>query len=232
MLQVHLVTKTSTHLKTKHPCQERGRALDRSLARVCEVHRQVLSTAATLEEEIERLCQIKVHSTPEWSPRSETQRRPDRRRKRQHQDSFTDQSTPSQSIELNMHQGGTGSEDGESDLGDLPELKAEVASFLQGSSEMSSNEDLPLELPVSRPTDWVQWTAEECNLPAWWRELTAISGEDMERLAKEVRASFQFPRCRHELDPKEAPTMHLLLHPVSIDGDLCPRFNLFMPAGI
>ena len=27
----------------------------------------------------------------------------------------------------------------------------------------------------------------------------------MERLAKEVRASFQFPRCRHELDPKEAP---------------------------
>ena len=27
----------------------------------------------------------------------------------------------------------------------------------------------------------------------------------MERLAKEVKASFQFPWCRHELDPKEAP---------------------------
>ena len=67
----------------RHPCQERGRALDRSLARVREVHRQALSTVATLEEEIERLCQIKVHSTPEQRPRSETQRRPDRRSKRQ-----------------------------------------------------------------------------------------------------------------------------------------------------
>ena len=38
----------------QHPCQERGRALDRSLARVCKVHWQALSTAATLEEEIER----------------------------------------------------------------------------------------------------------------------------------------------------------------------------------
>ena len=54
---------------------------------------------------------------------------------------FTDQSTPSQSVKPNMHQGGTGSEDGESDLGDLLELKAEVASFLQGSSEMSGDED-------------------------------------------------------------------------------------------
>ena len=79
----------------RHPCQERGRALDRSLARVCKAHRQVLCTSATLEEEIERLCQIKVCSTPEWRPRSETQRRLDRRRKRWHQDSFTDQSTSS-----------------------------------------------------------------------------------------------------------------------------------------
>ena len=189
----------------RHPCQERGRALDRSLARVCEVHQQALSTAATLEEEIERLSQIKVCSTPEWRPRSGTQRRLDRRRKRWHQDSFAEQSTPSRSVKLDMHQGGTGSEDGESDLGDLPELKAEVASFLQGSSETSCDEDPPLELPVSRPTDWVQWRAKECDPPTWWRELTAILGEDMERLAKEVRASFLFPRCRHEFDPEEAP---------------------------
>ena len=72
----------------QHPCQERGRALDRSLARVCKVHQQALSTVATLEEEIERLCQIQVCSTPEWRPRSETQRRPDRKRKRRCQDSF------------------------------------------------------------------------------------------------------------------------------------------------
>ena len=109
------------------------------------MHQQVLSTVATLEEEIKRLCQIKVHSTPERRPRSETQRRLDRRRKRWHQDSFANQSTPSQSVELDMNQGGTGSEDGESDLGDLPELKVEVASFQQGSSEMSCDEDLPLE---------------------------------------------------------------------------------------
>ena len=94
-----------------------------------------------------------VCSTPEQRPRSETQRRPDRRRKRRHQDSFADQSTPSQSVKLDMHQGGTGSKDGESDLGDWPELKAEVASFLQGSSEMSCDEDPPLELPMSRPAD-------------------------------------------------------------------------------
>ena len=154
----------------RHPHRERGRALDRSLARVHKVHRQMLSTVATLEDEIERLCQIKVCSTPERRPRSETWQRLDRKRKRQCQVSFADQSTPSRSIEPNMHQGQTGSKDEESDLGDLLELKAEVASFLQGSSEASSDEDLPLELPVSRPTDWVRWRAEECNLPAWWRE--------------------------------------------------------------
>ena len=121
------------------------------------------------------------------------------------QDSFANQSTPSRSVKLDMHQGGMGSKDRESDLGDLPELKLEVASFLQGSSETSCDEDLPLEPPMSRPTDWVQWRAKECNLPTWWRELTAILGEDMERLAKEVRASFQFPWHRHEFDPEEAP---------------------------
>ena len=91
------------------------------------------------------------------------------------------------------------------DLGDLPELKAEVASFLQGLSETSGEEDTPLEPPTSQPADWVRWRAEGCNLPTWWRELTAVPGEDTERLAREVRASFQFPQCRHELDPKEAP---------------------------
>ena len=116
----------------------------------------MLSTVATLEEEIKRLCWIKVHSTPEWRPRSGTQWIPDRKRKRWHQVSFANQSTPSRSVEPDMHQGGTGSEDRESDLGDLPELKAEVASFLQRSSETSSDEDPPLELPVSRPADWVR----------------------------------------------------------------------------
>ena len=41
-------------------------SIDRSLARVCKAHRKALSTAATLEEEIERLHRKKAHSGPEW----------------------------------------------------------------------------------------------------------------------------------------------------------------------
>ena len=40
-------------------------SIDRSLARVCEAHRKALSTAMTLEEEIERLYRKKAHSGPE-----------------------------------------------------------------------------------------------------------------------------------------------------------------------
>ena len=126
------------------------------------------------------------------------------RKKRWHRVSFATPLTSGKSAKPDLLQGETGSGSKDLDLGDPPELKVEVASFLQGSSE-TSGEDPPLEPPASQPTDWVRWRAEECNLPTWWSELTAVQGEDTKTLAREVRASFQFPWHRHELDPMEAP---------------------------
>ena len=72
------------------------------------------------------------------------------------------------------------------------------------------------EPPVSQSTEWVQWRAEKCDVPNWWAELSSVLLEDTGRLAQEVRASFQLPRCMHELDPKEAlfhaPMAPLCLH--------------------
>ena len=154
---------------------------------------------ATLEAEIERLHRLRVHPT-ERRHRSRTQWEPERK-KRQCWVSFATLLISSQSTEPDPPQGETGSGSGDSDLGDPLELKADVASFIQGSS---GEENPPLKPPTSQPTDWIRWRAEECNLPMWWRELTAVQGEDTETLAREVRASFQFPQCRHELDPMEA----------------------------
>ena len=190
-------------LEDRHPHQERVSSLERNLARVREAHRQALSTVATLEAEIERLHRLRVHPT-ERRHRSRTWWEPERR-KRWRQVSFATLLTSSQSAKPDLPPGETESGSKDSDLGDPPELKAEVASFLQGSSETSREEDPPLEPPASQPADWVRWRAEECNLPMWWRELTAVQGEDMKTLAREVRASFQFPQCRHELNPMEAP---------------------------
>ena len=61
--------------------QERESLLDRSLARVHKVHRNVLLTATTLEEKIERLHRMKACSSPKWTPR-DSQRPEERRRKR------------------------------------------------------------------------------------------------------------------------------------------------------
>ena len=60
---------------------EREGSLDRSLARVCKAHWKVLSTAATLEEEIEKLHRMKAHSSPKWRHR-DSHRPEERRRKR------------------------------------------------------------------------------------------------------------------------------------------------------
>ena len=61
------------------------------------------------------------------------------------------------------------SEDGASDLGELLELKAEVASFLEGSLEMSdgNSEEMPLELAVSKFANWVRWKVGKCDTPGW-----------------------------------------------------------------
>ena len=69
-----------------------------------------------------------------------------------------------------------GSEGGDSDLGEPPQLKAEVASFLQGSSEMPKDKGEEM-LPVPsiyKSAKWVQWRAEKCDVPDWWAELSTV----------------------------------------------------------
>ena len=56
-----------------------------------------------------------------------------------------------------MPSGWMGSKDGDLDLGEPLQLKAEVASFLQGSSEALEDEDKEMlpEPSVSKSTEWV-----------------------------------------------------------------------------
>ena len=51
--------------QSRPPRCERESSLDRSLARVCEAHQKALLATATLEEEIERLYQMRAHSGTE-----------------------------------------------------------------------------------------------------------------------------------------------------------------------
>ena len=66
-----------------------------------------------------------------------------------------------------MPSGRTGSEGRDSDLREPPQLKAEVASFLQGSSEVAEDKDKEMlpEPSVSKSTKWVQWRAKKCDIP-------------------------------------------------------------------
>ena len=125
-----------------------------------------------------------------------------------HQASFASEPIPSQSTDPDMPPGETESEDGASNLGELAELKAELASFLEGSLEMSDgeSEETPPELAVSKFANWVRWKVGKCDTPGWWAELSTVPGEDdTRRLAQVVKALFQPPRQMHELEPKEAP---------------------------
>ena len=60
-----------------------------------------------------------------------------------------------------------GSEGIDSDLGEPPQLQAEVASFLRGLSKMTEEEskEISLEPPISQPAKWVQWKAKRCDVP-------------------------------------------------------------------
>ena len=81
--------------------------------------------------------------------------------------------------------GRTGSKGKDSDLGEPPQLKVEVASFLQGSSEMPEDKDeemLP-EPSIYKSAKWVQWRAEKCEIPDWWAELSTVPEENTGRLA-------------------------------------------------
>ena len=88
-----------------------------------------------------------------------------------------------------------GPKGGDSDLGDLPQLQAEVASFLQCSPKTAKEDSkgTSLEPPISQHTEWVQWKAEKCEVPDWYAELSTVPLEDTKMLAWQVRASFQAP---------------------------------------
>ena len=79
-----------------------------------------------------------------------------------------------------MPHGETESEDGASNLGEPPELKAEVASFLEGSSETSDgeSEEMPPEPAVLKFANWVRWKVGKYDTPNWWAELSTVPGED------------------------------------------------------
>ena len=135
-----------------------------------KAHQKALSTTATLEEEIEKLHQMKASSGSEQRHRDrDSQRLEERRKKRQHQVSFSSQPIASQSANPDMTSGRMGSKGGDSDLGEPLQLKAEVASFLQGSSRMSEDKDeeMLLEPSVSKPTKWVWWRAKKFDIPDW-----------------------------------------------------------------
>ena len=138
--------------------------LDRSLARVCEVHQKALSTAANLEEEIERLQWMKACSGPKWRQRDRDSQGPEERSgKRWHWVGFSSQPTASRSADPDTPSGRTGSEGRDLDLGEPPQLKVEVASFLQGSSKMPEDkgEEMLPEPSVYKSAEWVQWKAEK-----------------------------------------------------------------------
>ena len=155
----------------------------------------------TLEEEIERVSQMRAHLQSRVRSRSWDHRRSrERGRKRGHHQ-------VSQPADPEMPSGDEGSKGGDADLGELSKLAPMVTSFLQGSLETSDDkggEMLP-EPAVQDFAEWVQWKVGKCDTPSWWMELSMVPGEDNTReLARQVRASFGLPQQLQELDAERA----------------------------
>ena len=143
---------------------------------------------------------VRSRSQDHWRSKGEGQK------KRHCQVSFVDEPAPSRSADPEMLSGEEGFEGRDSDLGELPELKPAVASFLWGSPETSDEEgkEMPPEAPVLDFAEWLHWKAERCNTPSWWMELSTVPGEDNTRkLARQVGASFGLPWWLKELDAEE-----------------------------
>ena len=160
----------------------------------------MLSEVATLEEEIERLGQMRAQLQSRVRSRSrDCWRSRERGRKRGcHQ--------VSQPANPEMPSGNKEFKGGDTDLGELPELAPTVASFLCGSLEPSDEgKETPPEHAVLDFAEWVQWKAGKCDTPSWWMELSMLPGEDnTQELARQVRASFGLPQLLQELDAERA----------------------------
>ena len=169
----------------------------------------MLSTASTLEKEIERLHCTRARSQSRTRSKSRDHHRPSGEgwKRRCCQVRFTDEPASSQSTGPKMPSGKEGAQGRGSDLEEPPELKATVASFLGGSLETSDKEGekMPLEPNTADLVHWVKWKSERCKTPDWWGELLVVPGkEDARRLAREVRVSFALPQQMWELDSREA----------------------------
>ena len=98
---------------------------------------------------------MRARSSPEWRHRDRDSQEPgERRKKRRCQAS---QPVTSQFANPDMLPGRMGSEGEDSDLGEPPQLKVEVASFLQGSSEMpeEKDEEMVPEPSIYKSAEWV-----------------------------------------------------------------------------
>ena len=190
------------------PHLERDSLVDRSLARMWEVHQKALSVAAALEGEIERLSNMRACPRSRVRSRSwDHWRSREGQKKRRCQVSFVDESAPGQSASPEMPSDKEELEGDEANLEDPPELKPTVASFLQGLPETSGDKGnkVPLEPAVLDLAGWVMWKAKMCDTPDWWRELSAVPGEeDTRKLARQVWASFQIPHWLQELNEEMA----------------------------
>ena len=207
-----------------------------TLAMVQEAHQKVLSTASTLEKEIERLHHAQARSQSRTRSKSRDCHRPsgEGQKRRCHQVRFTDEPVSSQSADPKMPLGEEGSQGRGSDLEELLELKATVASFLWGSLETldEEGEKMPPQPDTADFSQWVKWKSERCETPDWWEELLAVLGkEDARRLAREVRPSFTLPQWMWELDSREATLQALLHHHVSAERSLCPWLTPSLHAG-
>ena len=166
-----------------------------------KAHQRVLSTAATLEEEIERLSWMRAQLQLRVRSRSrDRQRSRERGRKR-------GCCQVSQPANPEMPSGDKESKGRDANLGEPSEVVPTVASFLCGSPETSDDEGketLP-EPTVLNFAEWVQWKAGKCDTPSWWMELSTVPGEDnTQELTRQVRASFGLPQQLWELDAERA----------------------------
>ena len=173
-----------------------------------EAHQKVLSSAAALEGEIERLSRMRARPRSRARLRSwDSWRSREWQKKRQCQVSFVDELAPGQSASPKMPSDEEELKGDEANLEDPLELKPVVASFLWGLPETSGDKGkkAPLEPTVLDLAGWVTWKAKMCDTPDWWRELSAVPGEeDTRKLARQVWASFQLPHQLQELNEEMA----------------------------
>ena len=185
-------------------------SVERSLATMQEAHQKALATPAALEGEIKRLSHPLPQSQPKIRARSKTrdcQRwRTVEWKRRHHQVCFKDCPTPYHLARKSHESIGKAAAPEGLDLEEPPELEPEVACFLWESTGNCEEEDekVPLEPLIREFCQWVPWKANTCEMPDWWGEVVAVPEvEDHKKLAREVRALFQYPRRMKELHPKE-----------------------------